>query len=52
MPRTKKKIADTSLELSEKQLQYLQSDGATIVRTRRHYRRIQSLVETTAVSHS
>ena len=30
MPRTKKKIADTSLELSEKQLQYLQSDGATI----------------------
>ena len=30
MPRTKKKISETSLELSEKQLQFLQSDGATI----------------------
>ena len=30
MPRTKKKISEISLELSEKQLQYLQSDGATI----------------------
>ncbi len=30
MPKTKKKISDISLELSEKQLQYLQSDGATI----------------------
>ena len=30
MPRTKKKISEISLELSEKQMQYLQSDGATI----------------------
>ena len=30
MPKTKKKISEISLELSEKQLQYLQSDGATI----------------------
>ena len=30
MPRTNKKISDISLELSEKQLQYLQNDGATI----------------------
>ena len=30
MPRTKKKISETSLELSEKQLQFLQSDSATI----------------------
>ena len=30
MPRTKKKISETPLELSEKQLQFLQSDGTTI----------------------
>lgn len=30
MPKTKKKISEIALELSEKQLQYLQSDGATI----------------------
>ena len=30
MPRTKKKISETSLELSENRLQFLQSDSATI----------------------